>query len=152
VNSTEEQEHCLPKEPNIERATTDDALEILNLQRLCFYPEAELYHNYDLPPLKQSLSEVIEQFQSHTFLVIRLNEQIIASVRATCYEGKCQIGRLVVHPAHQGKGLGTRMMGAIEVAFPKGNLRLYRRLGYREFKRERLLVFLAKRNSRRTEL
>ena len=59
------------------------------------------------------------------------------------------IGRLAVEPSFQNQGIGTHLIGSIEAHFPSAeryelftgnksvnNLRLYNKLGYREFKRE----------------
>jgi len=72
------------------------------------------------------------------------------------------IGRLVVEPAHQRRCIGACLMDEIEKRFPKAerfelftghkseqNLRLYAKLGYRPFKREKIsdrleLVYLEK--------
>ncbi|WP_067177050.1 GNAT family N-acetyltransferase [Microtetraspora niveoalba] len=63
----------------------------------------------------------------------------------------CVVGRLVVAPDRQGNGIGTALLDALHAEIPEaaafdlftghlseGNLRLYRRLGYRETRRERL--------------
>ncbi|GLW97393.1 GNAT family N-acetyltransferase [Microtetraspora sp. NBRC 16547] len=63
----------------------------------------------------------------------------------------CVVGRLVVAPDRQGNGIGTALLEALHAAVPEaaafdlftghlseGNLRLYRRLGYRETRRERV--------------
>lgn len=63
----------------------------------------------------------------------------------------CLVGRLVVAPDRQGMGIGTALLEALHAAVPEaaafdlftghlseGNLRLYRRLGYRETRRERV--------------
>lgn len=63
----------------------------------------------------------------------------------------CRVGRLAVHPRLRRHGLGARLMGEIEGCFPsaecytlftghvsEGNLRLYRRLGYVEARREKI--------------
>jgi ribosomal protein S18 acetylase RimI-like enzyme len=149
---------------NIERAKVADAQAILHLQVLAYQSEAKIYNNYAIPPLMQTLSEIEEEFRSHTFLVARQNQEIIGSVRAVCRDGCCYIGKLIVHPDLQRQGLGSRLMAAIEAAFPEAqyfelftghrserNLRLYNRLGYREFKREQAapglqVVYLKKTN------
>ncbi len=77
-------------------------------------------------------------------------------------QGICCIGRLIVHPAYQNQGLGTKLMGEIESRFPNAqryelftghlserNLYLYQKLGYRPVRREPVseklaMVFLEK--------
>ena len=148
----------------LERAAIEDAEAILNLQVLAYQQEAAIYNNYAIPPLVQSLQNLKEEFQTQMFLVARWNGEIIGSVRALCRDGRCHIGRLIVHPSQQRRGLGSRLLAAIEAAFPEalcyelftghqseGNLRLYKRLGYLEFKREQAapglqIVFLEKPN------
>jgi len=56
-----------------------------------------------------------------------------------------------VHPKHQGRGLGSELLGRIEVAIPdvsilelftgtrsESNIRLYQRLGYQIFRTQEL--------------
>jgi ribosomal protein S18 acetylase RimI-like enzyme len=130
-------------------ARVGEAEQILKLQRLCYQTEAALYDDWTLPPLTQTLRELLEQYDDHTILVARLGQEVVGSVRARLEDGTCHVGRLVVHPRLQGRGLGTRLMRKIEASFPEaeryelftghlseGNLRLYRRLGYEEFREE----------------
>lgn len=139
----------MPVDVILERATVGDAEAILSLQVLAYQQEAAIYGNYKIPPLLQTLAHLQEEFHTHTFLVARWHQEIVGSVRALCRDGRCHIGRLIVHPRLQRQGLGSRLMTAIEAAFPEaqsyelftghrseGNLRLYHRLGYREFKRQ----------------
>jgi ribosomal protein S18 acetylase RimI-like enzyme len=153
----------------IERATAADAEAILTLQKLAYQSEARLYNDFALPPSTETLQDLTLEFQTHTFLVARSRQEIVGSVRAVSKEGHCHIGRLMVHPSHQHQGLGTRLMVAIETAFREasayelftghlsdGNLRLYRRLGYTEVKREPIasgppVVFLEKPNPQRPD-
>jgi ribosomal protein S18 acetylase RimI-like enzyme len=144
------------------RADINDAAEILDLQRLAYQSEAALYNDRSIPPLTQTLDEINREFTEKTFLKICDSGKIIGSVRASIREGTCCIGRLIVHPEFQHKGIGTRLMLAIETEFPyvkhfelftgsrsAGNIRLYERLGYRMFRLDRLspqveLVFMEK--------
>jgi len=131
----------------IEMATVDEAEEILSLQRLAYQSEAEIYDDFTIPPLKQTLKEIKKDFETQVFLKATLNGRIIGSVRAFLREGTCYIGRLIVHPDFQNQGIGKRLMANIEEMF-KGahrfeiftghrserNLYLYEKLGYQRFK------------------
>lgn len=147
---------------NIKRATVVDAAEILALQKLAFLSEAELCGDFTIPPLTQTLDELKDEFAVQLFLKVVDDGVITGSVRGLRSAGSCFIGRLIVHPEHQGKGIGTRMMAAIEGAFSGverfelftgsksiANIRLYERLGYRIFRKKIVsatlsLVFMEK--------
>lgn len=144
------------------QAGIDDAAEILALQKLAYQSEAEKHGDWTIPPLLQTLEEILDQFRSHLFLKIVIEGSIIGSLRACVTSSTCQIGRLIVHPNWQNRGIGTCLLLEAERLYPDavrfelftgsqslGNLRLYRRLGYEEFKREPLssrieLVYLEK--------
>lgn len=146
----------------IKRARVEDAKAILNLQKLAYLSEAEIYNNKSIPPLTQTLEEIRAEFDNQIFLKALIDERIVGSVRAYQTEGTCHIGRLVVHPKFQNRGIGSRLMNEIEGAFEKAkrlelftgdnserNLYLYHKLGYREFRRKNfqdnfVLVFLEK--------
>lgn len=134
----------MPMDVEISRADIDDAEAILALQKLAYQSEARLYQNWSLPPLMQTLDDVRSELQTKIFLKAVCDQVIVGSVRAACDHRTCEIGRLIVHPDHQRKSLGSRLMQAIEASFPDvewfrlftgarsdGNLRLYARLGYR---------------------
>jgi len=143
-------------------ADISDAAEILELQKLAYQSEAVLYDDWSIPPLTQTLDEIKKEFDEMTFLKICDSGRLIGSVRASIHEGTCNIGRLMVHPEFQHKGIGTRLLLAIETEFPyarryelftgsrsEGNIRLYERLDYRIFHADRLspqveLVFMEK--------
>lgn len=147
----------------IVQAASIDAAEILTLQRAAYRSEAELYDDWTIPPLTQSLSQIQIEFDTTVFLKAMHEGTIVGSVRASLDGDTCFVNRLIVHPDHQRNGIGTELMQRIEAHFPQaarfelftgsrsdGNLRLYRRLGYEVFRLEELspkvqLVFLEKR-------
>lgn len=136
----------------IEAATERDADEILVLQRLAYQSEAVLYDDWSIPPLTQTRAELEQELVVATCLKLCDSEgRIIGSVRAVMHEESCIIGRLIIHPEYQRQGLGTKLMTAIEETFPaavrfelftgnrsEGNIRFYKRLGYRIFRCQRL--------------
>ena len=133
----------------IKRAEYKDLQEILNLQYLAYQSEAELFGSKDIPPLKQTLDEVIEEFNNGIILKLTdENGSIIGSVRATEKNGTVYIGKLMVHPNHRCKGYGTKLLSEIESCYPDkrfelftstrsvDNIRLYEKVGYKIFDRK----------------
>jgi ribosomal protein S18 acetylase RimI-like enzyme len=131
----------------ISTATEDDAEKILKLQYLCYQREAELYGDYGIEPLTQTLAALRAELGEGCVLVARLGEEVVGSVRGTVdSDGTARIAKLIVHPRMQRHGLGGRLLRAIEERLAaereakrfqlftghrsEGNLRLYRRLGY----------------------
>jgi len=150
---------------DIVQATVADAAAILCLQKLAYQSEARIYADDKIPPLTQTLGQIEREFGDRAFLKAVTREgDIVGSVRACEREGTCFIGRLIVHPDLQGKGIGTGLMRAIESRFAHArrfelftghkserNLRFYRKLGYGAFKEEQVtdalrLVFMQKDN------
>jgi len=149
----------------IVRATIDDAEAILALQRLAYQCEAQLYDDYRLPPLTETLTALQAEFGRSVFLGAVGDDRICGSVRAHDHDGTCFIGRLIVHPAWRRQGIATRLMHEIERCFgqvdryelftgykSQSNLRLYEGLGYSAFKEVQpeqgpKLIFLEKRRN-----
>ncbi len=147
----------------VEKATISDAEEILSLQKLAYQSEAEIYNDFNIPPLVQTLEEIKKDFGIQFLLKAVMDEKIIASVRAHTKEGTCYIGRLIVHPDFQNQGIGTKLMYEIEKIFStcqrfelftgarsERNLYLYQKLGYKIFKTAKItdqttIVYLERR-------
>ena len=133
----------------IKKAQKEDLEKILELQYLAYQSEAKLFGNMDIPPLKQTIEELYNEFQKGTILKA-LDDigGIIGSVRAYQENGTVYIGKLMVHPKMQRKGIGTKLLLEIEREYPNqryelftstksiSNIRLYERLGYKIFKEE----------------
>lgn len=150
----------------IEIASRNDAEAILELQQLAYRSEAELYEDWDMPALTESLQQLVAEFDRQVFLkAIGGNSQrIVGSVRGALQEGVCSIGRLIVHPHFQRRGIGRAMMGKIEHHFAQAhrfelftghrssrNLSFYKCIGYVPFREQKLsdtltLVFLQKQS------
>jgi ribosomal protein S18 acetylase RimI-like enzyme len=147
----------------IEEAKIEDAEEILALQKLAYLSEAEIYHDYTIPPLTQTPENICQDFEASLILKATADGAIVGSVRGQNNDG-CYIGRLMVRPDCQNKGLGTRLMQAIEAEFPQAerfwlmtgsksqrNIHLYQKLGYKVYNSERvneklMIVYLEKIN------
>jgi ribosomal protein S18 acetylase RimI-like enzyme len=148
----------------IEQASVKDAEEILGLQRLAYMSEAEIYNDYCIPPLTQRLDQMLIDFDNQVFLKASVDGKIVGSIKGYMERETCHIGRLIVHPDYQNRGIGTQLIKEIEHYFEQTkqyqlftghrsdrNLRLYRSLGYVPFENRVItesltLIFLRKIN------
>lgn len=150
----------------IEKAQIEDLKEILELQYLAYQSEAKLFGDMDIPPLKQTIEEVCEEYKKGIILK-KVDDRgvIIGSVRAYQEGQTVYIGKLMVHPEMQKQGIGTKLLCEIENQYPNqryelftstksiDNIRLYERLGYKKYKEEIVtpelqFVYLEKCNGR----
>ena len=136
---------------------------ILALQRLAYQSEARLLNDDNIPPLRQTLDDLERELRTGTILKLTDDDgAILGSVRGHAQGGVFHIGKLMVHPAHQGKGYGTQLLSAMERASGMAqfelftsdkstrNIRLYERAGYVWVREEQVspslrFVFLGKR-------
>jgi ribosomal protein S18 acetylase RimI-like enzyme len=155
----------MPADVMIQDAAAADAAEILALQKLAYLSEAALYDDYTIPPLTQTLDSMLQDIESQVVLVAVLGDRIVGSVRARQQGDTCYIGRLIVHPDSQNRGIGASLMQAIEARFAGAqrfelftgdrstkNLYFYRKLGYEIIRPGALpnnvtLVYLQKDNN-----
>lgn len=125
------------------------------MQRAAYVTEAQAHAELNLPPLRQSLAELVTELSDPQVLAVGWRDfsgRLVAAVRARIGAPdarSAEIGRLTVVPDRQGQQRGTRLLFAIEGQLPdsvtelrlftgersEDNLRLYRRLGYSESSR-----------------
>lgn len=149
----------------VEAAVPADAGELLTLQRAAYVSEAQLYGDPFIPPLVESLEQLRKVLEGDAVVLKAvLGGRMAGAVRAQFSDHTCLVGRLVVAPDLQGRGIGGRLMRELEervtgradacVLFTghlsEGNLRLYRRLGYAETHRERVAAHLTLVHMRKT--
>ena len=124
--------------------------ELLTLQRAAYVTEAQLYDDVRLPALVQTPDELADELAQSSCLAALAGSRLVGAVRTRERGGVLHVGRLVVAPDLQGRGIGTRLLLAAErsTTLPRAalltgarstaDLRLYRRHGYVETAREPL--------------
>ena len=132
--------------------SVEDAGELLTLQRAAYVTEAQAHDDVNLPPLMQSLDELVSELTQPNVTAFGLrddSQRLVAAVRlhlSPADPHTAELGRLVVAPDMQGRGRGSRLLELVEERLPEqvtdlqlftgerslGNLRLYSRFGYRE--------------------
>jgi N-acetylglutamate synthase-like GNAT family acetyltransferase len=153
---------------HIEKATLSDAGQILAIQKVAYRSEAEIYDDYRIPPLTQSLTEIESDFHTHVFYVAKMNGEIVGSVNIKAEGNRGIIGRLAVMPNLQSQGIGGMLMEHVEANHgdletfelftghkSERNLSFYSKRGYQECRRlavnEKLeFVFMFKKNAKKS--
>jgi lactoylglutathione lyase len=146
----------------ITKAEFADLEAILYLQKCCYLSEAEIYNDYTISPLTQNIDDIKKDFEHQTILKLVYKNRIVGSIRGYQNEHTCFVGKIIVDKHYQNMGFGKQLMVAIETTFnnvsrfelftgckSEKNLYLYRKLGYKEYKEERVsdrvvLVYLEK--------
>lgn len=142
--------------PNrIRHARTPDAGELFTLQRAAFLAEAQRYRDPLLPPLRDTLDDVLGVLRDPavTVLVAVISSdselgrrgRIVGSARFAAVGTTGRVGRIIVAPDLQGRGLGSALLTAVHAEAQAAgmrdlelftgkassqNLALYRRHGY----------------------
>lgn len=141
----------------------EDTGELLTLQRAAYATEARIYGDPELPALTQTFPELQDELATAIALKATAGHRLVGAVRARVDGTVLHIGRLTVALDWQGRGLGSRLLTAVESHhsgqvdtaalftghLSEANLAMYGRRGYREQRREQLrpgvmLVHLSK--------
>jgi ribosomal protein S18 acetylase RimI-like enzyme len=88
------------------------AEQILSVQRASYQIEAALINYPDLPPLRETIADLMSA--PETFLVYRDDKQIVAALSYKFKAGVLDIGRLIVSPSHFRRGIARQLLEAVE--------------------------------------
>jgi ech hydrogenase subunit C len=135
----------------LSRATAVDAPEILALQKIVYQNEAEMYDDWSLTPLRQTLEDMRRDFETRVFIKAVVGGKIIGSIRGWQEGDTAHLARLIVHPYFWKQGIGTRLVSEVEASFPRARrfetftgqksrhtMEPYQRLGYAPFRQEKV--------------
>ncbi|WP_281245370.1 GNAT family N-acetyltransferase [Nocardioides szechwanensis] len=127
-------------------ATRADAGELLTLQRACWLQEAIANDSVSgIPALHESLDDVFAWLEDWTSFVVRSHGRLVGAVRGRLEGDTWDIGRVMVAPDLQGRGLGRLLLEHIQAVAPAAatsyvlftgagsadNLRMYKKAGFR---------------------
>lgn len=120
---------------------------VLALQRVAYLSEAKLLNDFSIPPLLETMEDTERQFHAGVFLkAVDAAGELVGSVRGRVENGTLHIGKLMVHPRLQGRGIGGRLLEEIGARCPQPrqelftsalsarNLSLYERHGFVRFR------------------
>jgi tRNA (guanine37-N1)-methyltransferase len=99
-------------------AVRGDAGEILTLQRACWVQEALDNDTLDIPALHESLEDVEASLEDWTYFVVRAEGRLVGAVRGKLDGEHWDIGRVMVAPDLQGRGLGRLLLEHIQTVAP----------------------------------
>jgi tRNA (guanine37-N1)-methyltransferase len=126
-----------------------DAGELYTLQRACWVQELQANPGVTIPALEESYADLQAWIATDTVLVARSAGRLVGAVRARLHEREdgvsWDIGRLMVAPDLQGRGLGRQLLERVERLAPDHatgfelftgagslrNQRMYKKAGYR---------------------
>jgi tRNA (guanine37-N1)-methyltransferase len=129
----------------IRTATRADAGELFTLTRACWLQEQRANPDKVFPAIEESLEDAVRGIEECTTFVARVAGRIVGSCRGRLAADVWDIGRVMVAPDLQGRGLGAYLLTLIEQAAPAeatsyalvagarsaDNIRMYKRAGYR---------------------
>ena len=133
---------------DVRPAVPADAGELYTLQRACWLQELQANPGVDIPALGESLDDVRQWLGEWTVMVARepRSGRLVGAVRGRLdADGEWDIGRVMVAPDLQGRGLGRGLLELVESLAPPAasayvlftgagssdNQRMYKKAGYR---------------------
>lgn len=131
---------------SLRRASSADAGPILVLQRCCWSQVAIQNKSLEVPALHETLQEVQAWISDWEVLLAEHRNRVIAAARGRQRGLQWEVGRIMVAPDYEGRGLGRWILAQCEQVAPpeckrcflftaQGNTRgieIYKRSGYQE--------------------
>jgi tRNA (guanine37-N1)-methyltransferase len=131
-------------EVEIRPAVLADAGELFTLTRACWLQEQWANPGVDIPALEESFEDAVRGLGDWVTLVAMTGGRMVASARGRAEADVWDVGRIMVAPDLQGRGLGRHLLSVIEEAAPAevtsyslftgagsvDNLRMYKKAGY----------------------
>jgi tRNA (guanine37-N1)-methyltransferase len=126
-------------------ATRADAGELFTLTRACWLQELWANPGVPIPALEETLDDLLESLATWTTTVVRSGGRLVGSCRGLAEGDVWDVGRVMVAPDLQGRGLGRFLLDLVEQAAPPqvtsyqlftgagsvDNIRMYKKAGYR---------------------
>ncbi|MCA1655817.1 MAG: GNAT family N-acetyltransferase [Pseudonocardiaceae bacterium] len=137
--------HGRPVTVHIGPLGPEHAGEALTVQRAAYVTEAQRYDAPHIPPLIETVAELRADLSAGMLAFgAWLGHRLAGCVRGRVDGDRMEVARFVVAPDLQGRGIGRRLLAAVESAAParvgtfwlvtgatsEENLRLYRGAGY----------------------
>lgn len=97
----------------------EQAKTVLELQRESYKVEAEYIGSDDIPPLKETLVELMSCEEN--FIGYFEEETLAGAISFKYGEGIVDIHRMVVHPNHFRKGIAKTLISTLETMHPSAN-------------------------------
>lgn len=126
-------------------ATRADAGELFTLTRACWLQELWANPGVVIPALEESFEDSLHGLDEWTTFIARAGGRLVGSARGRLRGEVWSVGRVMVAPDLQGRGLGRHLLALVEGAAPDeatsyelftgekshDNIRMYKKAGYR---------------------
>ncbi len=130
---------------DVRLAVRADAGELFTLTKACWLQEQRANPDQVFPAIEESVEDAVRGVEEFTTFVARAAGRLVGSCRGRLTGDVWEIGRVMVAPDLQGRGLGPRLLALAEEAAPAeatsyslvagarsaDNLRMYTKAGYR---------------------
>jgi tRNA (guanine37-N1)-methyltransferase len=130
---------------DVRLATRADAGELFTLTRACWLQELWANPGVVIPALEESFEDALHGLDEWTTFIARVGGRLVGSARGRLRGEVWSVGRIMVAPDLQGRGLGRHLLELVERAAPDDatsyelftgaesvdNIRMYKKAGYR---------------------